>query len=177
MIEPQYEKDGVTLYLGDCLQVVPCLEDSSVGSMVTDPPYFLSNDGYTCVAGKRRKVNKGEWDRSAGLAEDHAFNRAWLEACWRVLKPTGTLWVSGTTHVYLSVGMAMLELGFRIAVGDNACSGLGVHCAVLDQGGAQDDAGIHFSIGGEVADAARIEPALFFFQFVDDLHRTHLWRA
>jgi site-specific DNA-methyltransferase (adenine-specific) len=80
----------------------------------TDPPYFLSNDGSTCVAGKRRKVNKGEWDRSQGLQEDHEFNLQWLAECRRVLKPTGTLWVSGTTHIYLSVGMALMQLGFRI---------------------------------------------------------------
>ena len=30
------------------------------------------------------------------------------------LRPTGTIWVTGTLHVYLSVGMAMLQLGFRI---------------------------------------------------------------
>ena len=102
------------LYCTDQQTLLASLPDASVDCIWTDPPYFLSNDGYTCVAGKRRKVNKGEWDRSGGLAQDHAFNRDWLEGCWRVLKPTGTLWVSGTTHVYLSVGMAMLELGFRI---------------------------------------------------------------
>ncbi len=90
------------------------LPNDSVDCVWTDPPYFLSNDGSTCVAGKRRKVNKGEWDRSQGLQEDHEFNLQWLAECRRVLKPTGTLWVSGTTHIYLSVGMALMQLGFRI---------------------------------------------------------------
>ena len=80
----------------------------------TDPPYLLSNDGVTCVAGRMVPVNKGEWDRSQGLELDHAFNRNWLRECSRVLKPAGTIWVTGTLHVYLSVGMAMLEEGFRI---------------------------------------------------------------
>jgi site-specific DNA-methyltransferase (adenine-specific) len=60
------------------------------------------------------KVNKGEWDRSRGVDLDHEFNRTWLAACHRVLKPSGAIWVSGTTHVYLSVGMAMQQIGFRI---------------------------------------------------------------
>ena len=60
------------------------------------------------------KVNKGEWDRSNGLENDHEFNMAWLAECHRILKPAGTIWVSGTVHVYLSVGMAMLQLGYRI---------------------------------------------------------------
>jgi site-specific DNA-methyltransferase (adenine-specific) len=60
------------------------------------------------------KVDKGSWDRSKGLVADHDFNRTWIAECHRVLKPTGTMWVSGTLHVYLSVGMALLETGFRI---------------------------------------------------------------
>lgn len=102
------------LYCGDQRAFLAGLPDASVDCIWTDPPYFLSNDGPTCVAGRRHKVNKGEWDRSRGVAGDHAFNQVWLAECLRVLTPAGTIWVSGTTHVYLSVGMAMMELGFRI---------------------------------------------------------------
>lgn len=90
------------------------MPSDSVDCIWTDPPYLLSNDGTTCVAGKRVSVNKGEWDRSDGIENDHEFNLAWLGECYRVLKPSGTIWVTGTLHIYLSVGMAMMELGFRI---------------------------------------------------------------
>ncbi|MGC2422424.1 MAG: site-specific DNA-methyltransferase, partial [Candidatus Acidiferrales bacterium] len=40
--------------------------------------------------------------------------RAWLAACRRVLKPNGTIWVSGTSHVIHSVGFAMQQLGFKL---------------------------------------------------------------
>jgi len=86
----------------------------SIDCVWTDPPYNLSNDGITCIAGRMVKVNKGEWDRSRGIELDHEFNRAWLSACHRLLKPTGTIWVSGTLHVYPSVGFAMQQLDFRI---------------------------------------------------------------
>ena len=102
------------LYLGNAIDVMASIPDNSVDCVWTDPPYFLSNDGITCVAGKMVKVNKGEWDRSKGLENDHDFNRKWLAECHRILKPAGTIWVTGTLHVYLSVGMAMLELGYRI---------------------------------------------------------------
>jgi len=102
------------LYSGDSLEWLNSLPEGSVDCIWTDPPYLLSNDGITCIAGKMVKVNKGEWDRSRGIELDHEFNRTWLKACRRVLKPAGTIWVSGTLHVYLSVGMAMLQEGFRI---------------------------------------------------------------
>ena len=90
------------------------IRPESVDCIWTDPPYFLSNDGATNVGGRRVSVNKGSWDISQGIAEDHAFNLRWLTACWRALRPAGTIWVTGTLHVYLSVGMAMRQLGFRI---------------------------------------------------------------
>jgi site-specific DNA-methyltransferase (adenine-specific) len=102
------------LYSGDSLEWLNSLPEDSVDCIWTDPPYLLSNDGITCVAGKMVKVNKGEWDRSRGVELDHEFNRSWLKACRRVLKPAGTIWVSGTLHVYLSVGMAMQQEGYRI---------------------------------------------------------------
>lgn len=102
------------LYHGDSLEFMASLEDDSVDCIWTDPPYFLSNDGTSCIAGKRVKVNKGEWDRSQGIELDHQFNQTWLAECYRILKPTGTIWVTGTLHVYLSVGMAMMQQGFRI---------------------------------------------------------------
>ncbi len=108
-------KEGKShLQLGDSLAFMQALSAESIDCIWTDPPYLLSNDGVTCVAGRMVKVNKGEWDRSRGIDLDHEFNRTWIAACHRILKPSGSIWVSGTLHVYLSVGMAMQQLGFRI---------------------------------------------------------------
>ena len=108
------ESGEASLYLGDSLELMASVPSNSVDCIWTDPPYFLSNDGITCVAGRMVEVNKGEWDRSQGIENDHEFNLAWLSECHRVLKPAGTIWVTGTLHIYLSVGMAMLQIGFRI---------------------------------------------------------------
>ncbi len=101
-------------YCYDGLELMAALPDGSVDCICTDPPYLLSNDGVTCVAGRRVSVNKGDWDRSGGIEQDHEFNLSWLRECHRILKPAGTIWVSGTYHIYLSVGMALMQLGFRI---------------------------------------------------------------
>jgi site-specific DNA-methyltransferase (adenine-specific) len=106
--------EGWALYQGDCHQALLQLPPRSVDLIFADPPYHLSNGGTTCHGGRRVRVDKGAWDASRGIADDHAFQRRWLEACRRILKPSGTLWVSGTQHVIFSVGYALQELGFHL---------------------------------------------------------------
>jgi site-specific DNA-methyltransferase (adenine-specific) len=102
------------LYQGDCLEILAALPASSVDLVFADPPYFLSNGGITCHAGKMVSVHKGDWDKSKGPNANHEFNTAWLAAAQRVLKPNGSIWVSGTAHVIHSVGFAMQQLGFKL---------------------------------------------------------------
>ena len=108
------EKHHIRLYQGDSLELLALLPESSVDLIFADPPYFLSNGGITCHAGKMVSVHKGDWDKSRGPEANHEFNRAWLAACQRLLKPNGSLWVSGTAHVIHSIGFAMQQLGFKL---------------------------------------------------------------
>jgi len=109
-----FEHERAVLILDDCLDVLAAMRAGSIPMIFADPPYGLSNDGTTCHAGRRVSVNKGEWDRSQGVVEDHRFHRLWLAACQRVLSPNGAIWVSGTYHAIYSIGFAMQELGFKI---------------------------------------------------------------
>jgi site-specific DNA-methyltransferase (adenine-specific) len=102
------------LYQGDCLEVLSKFDEATFDLIFADPPYFLSNGGFTCQSGRRAPVKKGAWDQSRGVLEDHEFTTAWLSACKRVLKPSGTLWVSGTQHVIFNVGFAMQKLGYKL---------------------------------------------------------------
>jgi len=110
--------EGVWLYQADCLTVLDAIAakypDGVFDMVFADPPYFLSNGGITCHAGRMVKVDKGEWDKSRGVQLNHEFNRDWLSRCQRALKADGTIWVTGTQHVIFSVGFAMQELGFKI---------------------------------------------------------------
>jgi site-specific DNA-methyltransferase (adenine-specific) len=105
---------GWAMVLGNSLEVLEKMPPRSVDLIFADPPYHLSNGGTTCQGGRRVRVDKGGWDQSQGVEADHAFQRGWLQACRRVLKPSGTIWVSGTQHVIFSVGYAMQELGFHL---------------------------------------------------------------
>jgi site-specific DNA-methyltransferase (adenine-specific) len=107
-------KHHLRIYQGDCLDILAAIPENSVDLVFADPPYFLSNGGITCHAGKMVSVNKGAWDKSRGPDANHEFNTAWLAACQRVLKPNGSIWVSGTSHVIHSVGFALQQLGFKL---------------------------------------------------------------
>ena len=52
------------------------------------------------------------WDQFESFEAYDAFTRAWLLACKRVLKPTGTIWVIGSYHNIFRVGAIMQDLGF-----------------------------------------------------------------
>ena len=113
-IHPYFKENDFTLYLGNCLDVLTKLPANSINVVFADPPYNLSNDGFSLHAGKRVSVNKGVWDKSKGFEDDYNFHYKWLNACKRVLKPGGTLWVSGTYHSIYQCGYALQSLGYHI---------------------------------------------------------------
>lgn len=51
---------------------------------------------------------------SGHFAEKHSFNRRWIRLCRRVLKPEGTIWISGTMHNIYSIGAALEQEGFKL---------------------------------------------------------------
>jgi len=112
--KPEIIGDGCDIYLGDCLEIMAELPPNSVDMIFADPPYNLSNDGFTCHAGRAVSVNKGEWDRSQGIEKDFEFHKIWISACRRLLKPNGTIWISGTYHSIYACGFALQVLGYHI---------------------------------------------------------------
>lgn len=99
---------------GDSFQELKKIKTGTVDMIFADPPYFLSNDGITCKSGKMVSVNKGAWDKISDVNEKHSFNRKWIRLCKRVLKPNGSIWISGTLHNVYSIGMALEQEGFKI---------------------------------------------------------------
>lgn len=73
--EPYFEEDGVTIYHGDCREILP--ELSSVDLVLTDPPYAIGN-------------GKNEWKVTASVGTG-------LHFAARKVKRTGAMLVLGTT--------------------------------------------------------------------------------
>lgn len=113
-MQKYYEKGDIQLFLGDCIEILNRATPESVDMIFADPPYMLSNDGITCHAGKVVSVNKGTWDKSKGVDEDFEFHQRWINVCKRVLKPNGTIWISGTYHSIYACGFALQKSGFNI---------------------------------------------------------------
>ncbi len=112
--KPAFQAQDFVLYHADSLKLLRRIPDNCIDVIFADPPYNLSNDGITCHAGKMVSVNKGDWDRSRGFVEDVAFHEAWLTECRRILRPEGTIWVSGTYHNIYQCGYLLQKLGFHI---------------------------------------------------------------
>ncbi|AQZ53050.1 site-specific DNA-methyltransferase [Martelella mediterranea] len=104
-----------TIIKGDCVAALENLPDHSVDAIFADPPYNLQLGG-VLHRPDQSKVDAVDdaWDQFASFEVYDAFTRAWLLACKRVLKPTGTIWVIGSYHNIFRVGAKMQDLGFWI---------------------------------------------------------------
>lgn len=112
--KPYFQSGDFVLYNGDSIAMLAQLPENSVDMIFADPPYNLSNGGFTVHAGKMVSVDKGDWDKSKGFEDDYEFHHRWMSAAHRVLKPEGTLWVSGTYHSIYQCGHALQSIGFHI---------------------------------------------------------------
>ncbi|WP_219825901.1 DNA methyltransferase [Nonomuraea typhae] len=95
-LEPYWSDDTVTLWLGDCLDVLREMPDASVDAISTDPPYEI-------------QFMSRSWDAS-GIAFDPVV---WRE-CLRVLKPGGHLVAFGGTRTWHRVAVAIEDAGWEI---------------------------------------------------------------
>ena len=89
-----YENEHGRLYHGDCLDVLKTIEDNSVVSCITDPPYALD------MMGKA-------WDKVLPSIE------IWKEV-YRVLKPGAFCLVFGGTRTYHRLACSVEDAGFKI---------------------------------------------------------------
>ena len=112
--KPYFFSENIALFNQDCLEILSCIPENSIDMIFADPPYMLSNNGFTCQNGRMVNVNKGKWDKSKGFEEDSKFHDIWIAACRRVLKPEGTIWISGTYHSIYQCGYMLQKNDFHL---------------------------------------------------------------
>ena len=84
------------LHIGNCIDAISQIPDSSIDSIVTDPPYELGFMGKS-------------WD-STGIA----YSVELWRQCFRVLKPGGHLLSFGGSRTYHRMACAIEDAGFQI---------------------------------------------------------------
>lgn len=100
---------------GDCISLLNDMPANSVDLIFADPPYNLQLKGelYRPNQTKVDAVND-EWDKFSSFEEYDKFSYDWLNACKRVLKDNGTIWVIGSYHNIFRIGKVMQDLGFWV---------------------------------------------------------------
>lgn len=104
-----------TIHKGDCRIILNKeIPEESVDLIFADPPYNLSGNGLKWEGNKTGgdwfMVNE-KWDQ---MTDDEylKFTKEWIEACKRVLKPTGSIYISCTYHNIGELIMVLKALGF-----------------------------------------------------------------
>ena len=111
MAKPKLPLDQVLA--GDCIKILNSLPEKSVDLIFADPPYNLQlsqqlfRPNMTLVRGV-----DDSWDQFDSFEQYDAFTGAWLAACRRILKDTGTIWVIGSYHNIYRVGAILQDLDF-----------------------------------------------------------------
>lgn len=111
---PYFKGEGFCLYHLNCLDLLKCMPDNKFDMIFADPPYFLSNGSFTCQNGRIVSVKKGDWDVGRSKEENFEFHKNWIALCRRVLKPNGTIWVTGTYHSIYQCGVALDFNNFHV---------------------------------------------------------------
>ena len=110
------------LYHGDCLEELKKIPDNSVDSIVTDPPYGLSNTKPAQVADVLKAWVTGD-TVSVPAKKGGFMGKDWdsfvpppavWEECYRVLKPGGHMAVFAGTRTQDLMGLSIRLAGFEI---------------------------------------------------------------
>lgn len=121
---PVYDRDGITVYHGDCLAILPTLAAGSVNAIVTDPPYGIEvgQDGYG------RRQNYGGVGRFIENDSDLSALDSALIGSPRILPRNSWLALFCSPKRHSEAAALVVARGFPVlgeVVWDKAAPGLG----------------------------------------------------
>ncbi|TAD99191.1 MAG: site-specific DNA-methyltransferase [Bacteroidetes bacterium] len=96
------------LILGDCLEVLQKIESESVDLCYIDPPFF-SNRTYEVVWGDKGEIRSFEDRFSGGVEHYVAWLKERVQEIYRVLKPTGSLFLHCDYHANAEIKVYVLN--------------------------------------------------------------------
>ena len=104
---PYYSDEFVTLYHGDCLDVLPTLPTCSLGGVVTSPPYNQGDmsGGYANLAG-----GYNAYEDQMPMAEYVEWQQDLLRLCWAATAEDGAIFYNHKPRIQNGVAWLPLEL-------------------------------------------------------------------
>lgn len=90
-MKPYCENGDITIYHGDCREVLPTLSTSGFDLMLADPPY-----GDTSL----------DWDER---------DLSWLSVGAPILQPSASVWCFGSLRMFMAQAGDLAQLGWRLA--------------------------------------------------------------
>jgi DNA modification methylase len=119
-----FKKNGITLFNGDSLEIIPTLKRHSFDACITDPPYNISGYDHKKKIGwlksnsywtehKGFDVVDEEWDKFSNGDYD-AFTEKWLTLVFDSVKPNGNILIFGTYHNIFLIGHLLRKFNKKI---------------------------------------------------------------
>lgn len=91
------------IIIGDCLEKMKDIEDSSIDLIFADPPYNMSKKNGLGWKYSKHVTMQEAWDMFK-KDEFFEFNVKWVSECLRILNHGGSLWVCGSFHNIYQLG-------------------------------------------------------------------------
>lgn len=117
--QPKYEREGLTLYLGDCVDAMTRMPECSVDTIITDPPYGLEFMGLTWDRLNRQPPQTPSDDNSVTDTPSpsgaiQAWHHRWAIEALRVARPGAMLLAFGGTRTFHRLTCALEDAGWQI---------------------------------------------------------------
>lgn len=135
MIEPYYEGEGITIYNGDCVNVMKKMPDNSINTIITDPPYGLEfmgkewdkfGKGKNIAGGTAKKSTPFQRPEKGKVSpsyyhwtleqknEYQKFTYDWAREALRIAKPGAIMLVFGGTRTWHRLACGIEDAGWII---------------------------------------------------------------
>ena len=98
---PYYRNDLGALFSGDCLDILPAIQDETIDTIFADPPFNLNKE-----YGEKSNDNRSD-------EEYLTWCRRWIDECIRVVKPGGSLFLYNLPKWNIMLGAHLTERGMN----------------------------------------------------------------
>ena len=115
-MEPYFSEENIDLFLGDSFEILESMAPERIDTIFADPPYFLSNGGFSCSGGKMVNVNKGEWDSIESFEAKHNFNKKWISYVRKFLNRTAQYGYVGLSIIFIPLEQLLKKVVSKLSI-------------------------------------------------------------